>query len=209
MYKFYKHRLYKKYQDELWGHVISKKSFSYNKRSVLLNYRDTTLKNRLRIKTKFKYFRRGFLKNLNYTLLLFRFFRKNIRVFTFKTRQCFITALSSSSKSFKNKRKGLFRSSRISSLLKFNIFCLETVNSNKIPIKPSSRLSYFSNIHLYSKTFNFPVITTDRRLVFYKSRNFLRVNNLQFVIKKKLNLRKQKIFFYSVHIAAPKKKTKK
>ena len=29
------------------------------------------------------------------------------------------------------------------------------------------------------------------------------------MIKKRLNLRKQKIFFYSIHIAAPKKKVKK
>jgi len=56
---------------------------------------------------------------------------------------------------------------------------------------------------------SFQIINANKKLVFYKARCFLRVNNLQFVIKKKLNLRKQKTFFYSVHIAAPKKKTKK
>jgi ribosomal protein S4 len=43
----------------------------------------------------------------------------------------------------------------------------------------------------------------------YKAVSFLRANNLQFVIKKKLNLKRQKTFFYSIHIAAPRKKNKK
>jgi ribosomal protein S4 len=209
MYKFYKHKLYKKYQDELWGHIISKKSFSYNKKSILLNYRDIILRNRLRIKTKFKYFRRGFLKNLNYTLLLFKFFRKNIRVFSFKRRQSLSVPLSLSSKRFKTKRKVFFKTSKIASLLKFNIFYANTVAFNKVFIKHNYCLSSSSNIYTQTKLLYFPIISVNRGLVFYKSKNFLRVNNLQFVIKKKLNLRKQKIFFYSVHIAAPKKKTKK
>jgi ribosomal protein S4 len=209
MYKFYKHRLYKKYQDELWGHIISKKSFSYNKRSILLNYRDIILKSRLRIKTKFKYFRRGFLKNLNYTLLLLKFFRKNIRLFSFKKRESSSVALSLSNKIFKNKRKNFFRNSKTLGLLKFSIFFLEAKDLNKIFLDQFSRISNYLNIYLCSKTSNFPVINVNRKLVFRKSKNFLRVNNLQFVIKKKLNLRKQKVFFYSVHIAAPKKKTKK
>lgn len=209
MYKFYKHKLYKKYQDELWGHIISKKSFSYNKKSILLNYRDIILRNRLRIKTKFKYFRRGFLKNLNYTLLLFKFFRKNIRVFSFKRRQSLSVPLSLSSKRFKTKRKVFFKTSKIASLLKFNIFYANTVAFNRVFIKHNYCLSSCSNIYTQTKLLYFPIISVNRGLVFYKSKNFLRVNNLQFVIKKKLNLRKQKIFFYSVHIAAPKKKTKK
>lgn len=209
MYKFYKHKLYKKYQDELWGHIISKKSFSYNKKSILLNYRDIILRNRLRIKTKFKYFRRGFLKNLNYTLLLFKFFRKNIRVFSFKRRQSLSVPLSLSSKRFKTKRKVFFKTSKIASLLKFNIFYANTVAFNKVFIKHNYCLSSCSNIYTQTKLLYFPIISVNRGLVFYKSKNFLRVNNLQFVIKKKLNLRKQKFFFYSVHIAAPKKKTKK
>jgi ribosomal protein S4 len=57
--------------------------------------------------------------------------------------------------------------------------------------------------------FGFPFIKEHKSRVFYNVTKFLRVNNLQFLIKKKLNLRRQKIFFYSVHIAAPKKKNKK
>ncbi len=207
MYKFYKQKLYKKYQDELWGHIIRKKSFSYNKKLVLLNYRDTILKRRLRIKTKFKYFRRGFLKHLNYTLFSFKYFRKNIRFFIFKRRQSLQPPLSLSNKSFIYKRKSFFRNAKISSLLKFNLSYLSCV-LNK-PAKTVQVLHNFSGVHLNSKFFKFPVISVNKSLVFYKANFFLRKNNLQFTIKKKLNLRRQKVFFYSVHIAAPKKKTKK
>ena len=208
MYKFYKQKLYKKYQDELWGHIINKKSFSYNKKSILLHYRDTVLKNRLRIKTKFKYFRRGFLKNLNYTLFTFKFFRKNLRTFNFKKNQSFRISSLSNFK-FKKNRRLFFRASKILTILKLNIsqIWLKTL---EVIVKRE----LLHTLNLYPrfkslKTFNFPAIITNKKKVFYKSKNFLRVNNLQFVIKKKLNLRKQKTFFYSVHIAAPKKKTKK
>lgn len=208
MYKFYKQRLYKKYRDELWGHLINKKSFSYNKKSVLLNYRDIVLRSRLRIKTKFKYFRRGFLKNLNYTLLLFKFFRKNMRIFFFKERQSFKASTSLPSKVLKNRRKVYFRNSKISNFLKFNVLNLNTAIYKNI-FKYSRQLPNRLDVYMQFKLLPLPTIAINKRLVFYKSKAFLRVNNLQFIIKKKLNLRKQKIFFYSVHIAAPKKKTKK
>jgi len=208
MFKFYKHRLYKKYQDELWGHIISKKSFSYNKRSILLNYRGVILRNRLRIKTKFKYFRRGFLKNLNYTLLLFKFFRKSIRVLSFKRRESFSVPLSLGYINFRHKRRALFRSTKILSLLKFNIFYTGFSNLDGIYTNVYQIRTYL-NIYKQAKSFQLPTVAINKRLAFYNSKIFLRTNNLQFVIKKKLNLRKQKVFFYSVHIAAPKKKTKK
>lgn len=209
MFKFYKHKLYKKYQDELWGHIICKKSFSYNKRSILLNYRDVVLRNRLRIKTKFKYFRRGFLKNLNYSLLLFKFFRKSIRVFSFKKRKPFFSvSLSLGDRGFRRKRRFFFRNSKIVSLLKFNILYTDFFNLNRV-FTNASRICVYPSIYKQNKLFQFPILNVNKRLTFYRSRVFLRTNNLQFVIKKKLNLRKQKVFFYSVHIAAPKKKAKK
>jgi len=208
MFKFYKHRLYKKYQDELWGHIISKKSFSYNKRSILLNYRDVVLRNRLRIKTKFKYFRRGFLKNLNYTLLLLKFFRKNIRVFFFKRKKTFSFPLSLGDISFRCKRKFFFRSSKIVSLLKFNILYTNFSSLGRV-YTIVYRVCTYLNIYNQAKSLQFPIVDANKRLTLYRSKVFLRTNNLQFIIKKKLNLRKQRVFFYSVHIAAPKKKTKK
>lgn len=209
MFKFYKHKLYKKYQDELWGHIISKKSFSYNKRSILLNYRDIVLRNRLRIKTKFKYFRRGFLKNLNYTLFLFKFFRKSIRIFSFIKRKNFSVPSSLGSIVFKRKRAALFKSSKTASLLKFNLLYTNSISLDRFHTKVYNVVCVYSNIYNQVRLFQFPNIFVNKKLIFYKSRVFLRPNNLQFIIKKKLNLRKQKVFFYSVHIAAPKKKIKK
>lgn len=208
MYKFYKHRLYKKYQDELWGHMIRKKSFSYNKKAVLLNYRDTVLKKRLRIRTKFKYFRRGFLKNLNYTLLLFKFFRKNIRLFVFKKRRSLSLPLSLAGKFFSRKRVFLFKKEKIAGLLKFNLSYLNSFDLYKIS-RGFYLLKNFPFVNIQSTFFRLPTILPNKVFVFHKANFFLRANNLQFIIKKKLNLRKQKVFFYSVHIAAPKKKTKK
>lgn len=202
MYKFYKHKLYKKYQDEIWGHLISKKHFSYNKRAVLLHYRDTVLKNRLRIKTKFKYFRNGFLKNLKQTLLVFKFLRKNTRILLFKQRQIF-NRLSNSSKS----KRRVFRISKLLSLLKFNIYAVKTILGTRA--LPTHCLAILPRVYIQTKTFNYPNVFFSKTKAFYKAKFFLRANNLQFVIKKKLNLRKQKTFFYSVHIAAPKKKSKK
>ena len=173
-----------------------------------MNYRDVILRNRLRIKTKFKYFRRGFLKNLNYTLLLFKFFRKSIRVLSFKRRESLGAPLSLGYISFRRKRRVFFRSSKILGLLKINILCTNFSGLSGI-CTSVYRICPYLNIYKQSKLFQLPTIATNKRLAFYNSKVFLRTNNLQFVIKKKLNLRKQKVFFYSVHIAAPKKKTKK
>ena len=175
----------------------------------MLNYRDVVLRNRLRIKTKFKYFRRGFLKNLNYSLLLFKFFRKSIRVFSFKKRKPFFSvSLSLGDRGFRRKRRFFFRNSKIVSLLKFNILYTDFFNLNRV-FTNASRICVYPSIYKQNKLFQFPTFNVNKRLTFYRSRVFLRTNNLQFVIKKKLNLRKQKVFFYSVHIAAPKKKAKK
>lgn len=170
MFKFYKHKLYKKYQDELWGHIICKKSFSYNKRSILLNYRDVVLRNRLRIKTKFKYFRRGFLKNLNYSLLLFKFFRKSIRVFSFKKRKPFFSvSLSLGDRGFRRKRRFFFRNSKIVSLLKFNILYTDFFNLNRV-FTNASRICVYPSIYKQNKLFQFPTFNVNKRLTFYRDR---------------------------------------
>ena len=61
----------------------------------------------------------------------------------------------------------------------------------------------------HRKNFLFKRVFPEKKLIAFKTTNFLRANNLKFIIKKKLNLRREKTFFYSVHIAAPRKKTKK
>ena len=83
MHKFYKQKLYRKYHDEIWGQIASSRKFSYNKKLILLKFRDTVVRRRLRIKTKFKYFRRGFLRRLKIITFAFRRFRKLLRTSLF------------------------------------------------------------------------------------------------------------------------------
>jgi hypothetical protein len=140
---------------------------------------------------------------LRYTLLIFKFLRKNIRVFLFKKRQS-IKKLSDKIGNTKNARQVFFRGSKTLAALKFNIYSLSLLSPVKLFFPHLA-----SRVYLQSKAFGYPAVIDNKTRVFYKAKFFLRANNLQFVIKKKLNLRKQKTFFYSVHIAAPKKKTKK
>ena len=144
-----------------------------------MNYRDTVLKKRLRIKTKFKYFRRGFLKYLNYTLLVFKYFRKSIRLFLFKRRQSLPLPLSLSNKNFIRKRKTFFRNEKISSLLRFNLSYLNSCVLYKKTIKEVRLLRNFSNVYPHFILFRFPVISANKKLVFYKANSFLRTNNLR------------------------------
>lgn len=206
MYKFYKHKLYRKYQDEIWGQIISSKKFSYNKKAVLLHYRDNILKNRFRIRKKFKYFRRGFLKNLNHTSFSFKLFRKNIRLFYFTKKKKLSFSPSVNSKVLFFKRLACFKIFKTLPLLKFNLLLVCSQLNFKKPVLGNNSVVLLPTT---PKSFGFPFINEHKKQVFYNATKFLRVNNLQFLIKKKLNLRRQKIFFYSVHIAAPKKKNKK
>merc|ERR1711879_671028 len=137
------------------GHIISKKSFSYNKRSILLNYRDIVLRNRLRIKTKFKYFRRGFLKNLNYTLFLFKFFRKSIRIFSFIKRKNFSVPSSLGSIVFKRKRAAFFKSSKTASLLKFNLLYTNSTSLDRFHTKVYNVVVFIQIFTIKLDCFNF------------------------------------------------------
>jgi len=212
MNKFYKQKLYKKYRDEIWGKLVVGSKFSYNKKSLLLHYRDTVLKRRLRIRTKFSYFKRGFLKHLNHSLFSFVSFRKRLNLLNFSLKKRF--ARSSSSNLFvitsvrrKWTRKGYlkimrtkrFKKNKVLSFLRFNICLFSNFISNgnnsfrfNINLLNTCRLLVFPKKYILS---NFPKLFINKKFVYLKSKNFLRLNNLQFTLKKKLNLRKQKTFF--------------
>lgn len=197
MHKFYKQKLYRKYHDEIWGQLAASKKFSYNKKLVLIKFRDVIAKKRLRIKTKFKYFRRGFLKHLRNTAFIFRRSRKILRLSLFVQ---------------KKKKFFAFNSGRVfrkgSSLLSLNLGLLFLSLKDSI-MRKNLACSHICRYTLTKKNYPFSLLIKSKNQVFWKARSFLRSNNFQFVLKKKLNLRRQKIFFYSVHIAAPKKKKKK
>lgn len=186
--------------------MIFSKKFSYNKRSILLYYKSVILRSRLKIRTKFNYFRRGFLKHLNQSLLQFKTFRKKLRLVNFNQKKGFSlnTSLNLRQSFFKPKGFFLFKKNKFSVLLGFNLSI----------IRNFSRFEYkkriFSSLLLrHPKNFLFKRVFLEKKLIALKSTKFLRANNLKFIIKKKLNLRREKTFFYSVHIAAPRKKTKK
>ena len=196
MHKFYKHKLYRKYHDEIWGKVVSSKKFSYNKKLILIKFRDVIVRRRLRLKTKFKYFRRGFLKHLKNTSFTFRRSRKLLRLSLF---------IAKKKSSFSSKAKSkVFRSGLSMLGLKLGLLLLSN-NGYSDKKKPGLVL----NLFLKKKSYPFLISLNMRRFVYNRAKSFLRANNFQFTLKKKLNLRKQKMFFYSVHIAAPKKKNKK
>jgi ribosomal protein S4 len=211
MHKFYKQKLYKKYHDEIWGQIVTSRKFSYNKKSILLHYKDTVLKRRLRIKTKFKYFRRGFLKNLNYTLFTFKDFRKKIRLLNFAKKRSYI--LSSSMNSLTKSSKGFFKKSTFFKKMKpLVLLGLNLLHYFKNNIKITDSKLFFCKNFLFREN-NLSILWRNyffsKKRTMYKAAAFLRSNNLQFAIKKKLNLKRQKTFFYSIHIAAPRKKNKK
>jgi ribosomal protein S4 len=196
MHKFYKHKLYRKYHDEIWGQIASSKKFSYNKKLILTKFRDVIVRRRLRVKTKFKYFKKGFLKHLKNTSFIFRKSRKILRAVLFTEKKKFRIAHQSRSKSF--------RSNKILISLKLGLILLSNLTAQVLTGIKSTNL-----IFLKKKNYPFLLGSNLRTQIFYKMKWFLRANNFQFTLKKKLNLRRQKVFFYSVHIAAPKKKNKK
>jgi len=101
-------------------------------------------------------------------------------------------------------RSKCFRSCKILISLKLGLILLSSLPKS-LSIAPCPNPS----IVLKKKNYPFLLGSGLKSQVFYKMRSFLRSNNFQFTLKKKLNLRRQKVFFYSVHIAAPKKKNKK
>lgn len=214
MNKYYKERLYKKYNDEIWGSLITSKKFSYNKKSILLNYRDLSLRKRIRIKTKYNYYRLGFLKRLNYTLFTFKSFRKSLRLVNFLFKKRFMGNTSAVSKLYFYKTfKRRFRSRRYKKMmfskkslviLKTSLYSLSSISRF---ISKTGRINLLFNL----KGFNFfpAALSSQKTQVYRNFVKFLRVNNLRYSIRKKLNLKKEKSFFYSVHIAAPRKKLKR
>lgn len=237
MHKFYKHRFYKKYKDEIWGKLVLSDSFSYNKKSVLMNYKQKIIRRYIKLRSKYSYYRKGFLKNLRRTVFLNRLARKNSRLMNFNIKNTYsltsrkIFKLKNKFKqrfkwkyySYKyhakflkkkiaKKRKNVkFSSKRVKKfgLNHFSSFkSLLFVNSSLIlPLKRKGvKSSSAFSLRLFKlvKTVNNPTaIQLNLR------KKFLYLNTLSFLIKKKFNLKNNKSFFYSVHVASPQKKLKR
>lgn len=79
MRKIYKHKIYKKYLDELWGKLIFSRGFSYNKKLVLLAYKKKIIKFR-KLRRKYSYFRINFVKDLKISYLLHYLAKRQLRI---------------------------------------------------------------------------------------------------------------------------------
>lgn len=72
-----KYFYFKKYQDEVWGHLIGRYKFNEVKKTVLLKYKDSLLKNKTYSKTQFLYYRQvDFLRKLRTSLFNYNYFNK-------------------------------------------------------------------------------------------------------------------------------------
>ncbi len=203
------HRLYKKYHDEVWGHLVLKKTFSYNKRAVLMNYKAVVLKRRIRLKNKYRYFRWKFLKALRLTIYKFKLLRRNTRYINRASRSTF-KFTSSKSASLVNKSK-IFKKHKLFCLLRSNLSYLTSFKKvyNKrasVSLFPST-IETTLELEKY-RSRHYPNYSL-RRVLIGKFKRFVRRNNTKHFLKRKLKLKRQRRFFYSVHIAAPRKKKKK
>lgn len=226
MQKFYKQRIYKKYNDEIWGSLITSRKFSYNKRSILLNYKDISIRSRFNFRTKYKYFRKGFLKRLKYTLFNFKFFRRVFRLTNFSSRMAWLNTTSMISPvllvpdyAARRKKRWYFRKvgakffyfkrKKSISTLKFTLIslCSLSCNKNRRVLNASNQILKFGDFSFLH--FKFLSVFPRRHLVWRNFVKFAHLNNLRYVIRRKLNLRREKVFFYSVHVASPRKKRKK
>lgn len=224
MQKFYKQKIYKRYNDEIWGSLITSKKFSYNKKAILLNYKDMSVQGRFNLKTKFKYFRRGFLKHLNRSIYSFKATRRMLRLCNFLTKKTSLYNTSNFSRvllkpnyRIRRRRRRHFRRfgarwfyfNRKKSVIKLkHLFTtLFAFRFKALKFELFRKTLYLGQgKFVLSK---FPPLFASKSLTFWNFTRFVRINNLRYIIRKKLNLKKEKAFFYSVHVASPYKKRKK
>lgn len=231
--KNYKFKIYKRYKDEIWGKLVLSPTFSYNKRAVLLNYKSKIISGNFRLVSKYNYYHKGFLKKLKSFIFLFKMVRKKSRLLNFQLRQIIFFVKPKHKKKkflFKhyrsrykrrfNKKFGLFNAfsksiykyslkssfkKNTSGILLINSIALKGLRKNRFILLKSTTLSIQN---LYVENFFFAK-TGRGGLIFRKGSSFLVKNNLKFLLKKKLNLRTSKSFFYAIHVSSPKKKQKK
>lgn len=229
-----RHLIYKKYKDELWGDLILSKKFSYNKKNVLFSYRDKILRNRIRLKIKFRYFRRGFLRLLRSNSFLFCFSRLKKRLANylflsqnsdFPTRRIFIKYGLKLFFYQRRRRFRKFRRNNFKTLLPkkkrfYNFWLQKKIIFRSASLRRFLPLNFNSlkKFSLYHSNF-FYCLKGKRAFVSFKpylnnkknyfSSHFFKKNYFRYILQKKLKIKKGNSFFYSVHIASPNKKLKK
>ena len=209
--------------------MILSNSFSYNKKRILISYRNSIIKKSyLRLKTKYNYFRRGFLRKIRNVFIHYKLLRKKIKLFYFHSLKSIrrTSTLGVNAIIFKPwwVRKRLINV-LLNKFLLFRCrlnFTYHSISwSNKCKFRKSKAifsLLYFkikplikikANFCMLNRTAKFNTFILQHKITLHPKANFLQINKFRYIVKRKLKIKKQKQFYYSVHIAAPKKKEKK
>ncbi len=228
MLQVFKYKLIKKYQDEIWGHLLQKKKYNYTKKLVLLNFKDFIKKLKYRVKIKYKYFK--FFTFNYFSLISFKILKNKKNFLNFIKNYYYMH--------FYNNNLIYFLKLSYNNIyinIIYNINILKNLNilknKNYLNKKYKINISYITQLFYKPSLNNY--INNNITLNLYKNidynvkilKNIIRYNNnniikanyqyfykiskFQYIIKKRLNLQRQKEFFYCVHIAAPEKKRKK
>lgn len=192
----------KKYKDEIWGHVIRQKNYSYTKKLVLTSYKAKFLKNRSWVKTKFVYYRPFFLKLLKSTLLAFRLFEKTYRfiVRIHSVRQIILFWIKAPYLlDFIWFKKKTYRKLKILNLKNFNLYTKKLLTLS-LKVTKRKLFSFISSKNC--ARFSYPSIA----LTYLKFGLFWRKSRIEYIFRRRLRIKKRTVFFYETHIASPSKK---
>jgi small subunit ribosomal protein S4 len=192
----------KKYKDEIWGHIIRKKNYSYTKKLVLASYKSKFLKNRSWVKTKFAYYRPFFLKLLKSTLLAFKLFEKNYRfmirvrpvhrIFSLWVKPPYLL-------NFIWFGKKTYRKLKTFRVNNFNHYTKKLLIPLSDNISTSQKL--FLSLPLKKCTH-----LGARHIAYLKFGTFWRKSRIEYIFRRRLRIKKRTVFFYETHIASPSKK---
>jgi ribosomal protein S4 len=177
-----KYFYFKKYQDEVWGHLINRRKYNTVKKVILFKYKNFLLKRRPRIKTQYNYFRKiNFLKKLRATLFNSRYSIRGIFL-----------------KNFVLKKKNSKLNWPKKKAVRFS-FAASLIKKKFILTKP-----YF-RVRLGLRCTMFKTVAIKWSSLFF----FWTHNRIQYLLKKKIKMKTYKVFFYKTYMVIPQVKKKK
>jgi hypothetical protein len=163
-----KYFYFKKYQDEVWGHLVNRRKYNAVKKAILLKYKNFLLKRRPRIKTQYNYFRKiNFLKKLRATLFNSKYSVRGILL-----------------KNFILKKKGNKLNWTKKKAVRFS-FTANLIKKKFVLTKPCSI------IRLGLRYIMFKTVAIKWSSLFF----FLTHNKIQYLLKKKIKMKTYKVFF--------------
>lgn len=171
-----KYFYFKKYKDEVWGHLINRRKYNTIKKVVLFKYKDLLVNRRPRIKRRYNYFRKiNFIKKLKTVLFNSRYSLKGVFL------KNFILKKKSNKLNWPKKKA-----------IRFS-FAINLIRRKFIPVQP------YSIIRLNLRYTMFKTVAVKWNSLFY----FWTHNRIQFLLKKKTKEKTYKVFFYKTFMPLP------